>query len=59
MEMRQVILKNHWPKKGDHIMIPYTINATQFSSKERANIARAIEEFEKHVSGILHQIIAN
>ena len=48
LEMRQVILKNHWPRKGDHIMIPYTINATQFSSKERANIARAIEEFEKH-----------
>ena len=48
LEMRQVILKNHWPRKGDHIMIPYTINATQFSSKERANIARAFEEFEKH-----------
>ena len=31
MEMRQVILKNHWPKKGDHIMIPYTINAAEFS----------------------------
>ena len=48
VEIRQVILKNHWPRKGDHIMIPYTINATQFSSKERANIARAFEEFEKH-----------
>ena len=48
MEMRQVILKNHWPKKGDHIMIPYTINAAEFSSDEKANIARAFEEYEKH-----------
>ena len=48
MEMRQVILKNHWPKKGDHIMVPYTINANEFSSDEKANIARAFEEYAKH-----------
>ena len=48
MKMRQVILKNHWPKKGDHIMVPYTINANEFSSDEKANIARAFEEYKKH-----------
>ena len=47
MEMRQVMLRNHWPRVGDHMIIPYTINANQFDKSERKNIARAFEEYEK------------
>ena len=47
LEMRQVILRNHWPRVGNRITIPYT-TSVNFEESERANIARAFEEYEKH-----------
>ena len=48
MEMRQVMLENHWPRVGDHMEIPYIMNRAEFKKEELANIARAFEEYEKH-----------
>ena len=48
IEMRQAVVNKRWPRVGDYIQVPYTINHNEFEPHERANIARAIEEFEKH-----------
>ena len=48
VEMRQAVMNKRWPRIGDYIQVPYTINHNEFDPRERANIARAIEEFEKH-----------
>ena len=37
-----------WPGDGTHVNIPYIITDTTFTSDERANIARAVKEFEKN-----------
>ena len=37
-----------WPKRGSHVTIPYKIVYSAFDADERANIARAFEEFEKN-----------
>ena len=36
----------YWPSNGTHVNIPYVINDPTFTSYERANIARAIEEYQ-------------
>ena len=46
LEMRQA-MGHSWPKNElGHLIVPYTINAAEFSSSEQANIARAFEEYE-------------
>ena len=35
-----------WPFNGKHAIIPYTISDNSFTSSERANIARAVEDFD-------------
>ena len=58
MEMRQVMLRNHWPRVGDHMIIPYTMNHAEFEKSERENIARAFEEYEKHTCIRYHEFIS-
>ena len=38
----------HWQSNGIHVNIPYIISDTTFTTDERANIARAMEEFKKN-----------
>ena len=47
-QMRAADADKTWPKIGDRVVIPYKMNHADFSSVERANIARAIEEYEKY-----------
>ena len=47
-QMRAAYADKTWPKIGDRVVIPYKMNHAEFSSDERANIARAIEEYEKY-----------
>ena len=35
----------HWPSNGTHVNIPYIISDTTFTANDRANIARAMEDF--------------
>ena len=38
----------YWPSNGTHVNIPYNINDPTFTSYERANIARAVEEYQTY-----------
>ena len=38
----------HWAKNGTHVNIPYKISSPTFTDDQRANIARAAQEYEKH-----------
>ena len=44
----QTWAKNHWAKNGTHVNIPYKISSPTFTDDQRANIARAAEEYEKN-----------
>ena len=46
VKVRSAIKTNHWPKREKHVFIPYIITGN-YSRKEKANIARAISDFEK------------
>ena len=41
-------IANFWPSDGSHVNIPYIISDNTFTSYERANIARAVEEFKNN-----------
>ena len=45
--MRAALKTRLWPKTGDFIQIPYTIDHSKYDTSERANIARAIDEYEE------------
>ena len=47
VSMRSAIRERHWPERDSKVYIPYTISST-YSTSEKANIARAIEDFEKN-----------
>ena len=48
-QMRAAYADRTWPKINDRVVIPYIIDYyADFSKDERANIARAIEEYEKY-----------
>ena len=47
MDKRQVE-GTKWPKTGGKVLVPYTIELSDFNTDERANIAAAILQFEKH-----------
>ena len=36
----------YWPSNGTHVNIPYNISDTTFTANDRANIARAMQDFE-------------
>ena len=38
----------YWPSNGTHVNIPYNISDPTFTSYERANIARAVEDYERN-----------
>ena len=46
VKVRSAIKTSHWPKREKHVFIPYIITGN-YSRKEKANIARAISDFEK------------
>ena len=46
IKVRSAIETNHWPKREKHVFIPYIVTGN-YSRKEKANIARAISDFEK------------
>ena len=39
-------LIGHWPRENSVVNIPYTINACDFTTAEKARLARAIEEYK-------------
>ena len=39
---------NYWPSNGTHVNIPYKISSSTFNSFQRANIARAVEDYATH-----------
>ena len=43
---RALKIIGHWPRNGSVVNIPYIITACDFSDAEKANIARAIEEYK-------------
>ena len=43
---RNLNLIKHWTQENGLVTIPYTINACEFDEEERANLARAIEEYK-------------
>ena len=46
LEKRLLALVGHWPRTGSLVKVPYTTEDwNTFSTFEKANIARAIEEF--------------
>ena len=47
ISMRSVLKEKHWPRVGSNVKIPYVISG-KYSEKERANIARAFEDFENN-----------
>ena len=38
----------YWPSNGTHVNIPYKISSSTFNSFQRANIARAVEDYATH-----------
>ena len=47
ISMRSAIKENHWPRRESNIYIPYVISG-KYNKNERANIARAFEDFENN-----------
>ena len=47
ISMRSAIKENHWPRHNSNIYIPYVISG-EYNDNERANIARAFEDFENN-----------
>ena len=45
---RRQVGGSKWPKTGGKVLIPYTIRLSDFNTYERANIAEAIIQFERH-----------
>ena len=43
---RALNLIGHWPREGAVVNIPYIITACDFTDDEKANVARAIEEYK-------------
>ena len=43
---RALKLIGHWPRENSVVNIPYTINACDFTTAEKARLARAIEEYK-------------
>ena len=44
---RSLTLVGHWPQDGAVVNIPYIITACDFTDDEKANVARAIEEYKE------------
>ena len=44
---RALTLIGHWPQQGAVVNIPYIITACDFTDDEKANVARAIEEYKE------------
>ena len=44
---RALNLIGHWPGDGSVVNIPYIITACDFTDDEKANVARAIEEYKE------------
>ena len=44
---RSLQLIGHWPREGSVVNIPYIITTCDFTDDEKANVARAIEEYKE------------
>ena len=47
MALRSALTSKTWPMKGSNVFIPYVISG-EYDEDERANIARAFEDFENN-----------
>jgi hypothetical protein len=47
ISMRSSMKEKSWPKRGMNVYIPYVITG-EYNEDERANIARAFEDFENN-----------
>ena len=47
ISMRSAMKQNSWPRRGLNVYIPYVISG-EYNEYERANIARAFEDFENN-----------
>ena len=43
---RALNLIGHWPRTGSVVNIPYIVTACDFTTSERARVARAIDEYK-------------